>query len=276
MTIQLSFVLTGQLHGPAETINNLSDQQTITGVVIVSATATDDIAIQKVEFYLDGALVGTDTTFPYQFEWNTFAASNTPHILAAKAYDTGGHTSTTQITVTVSCITSFSPANLFFSANGGSGSVNIVSAGPCNWPVSTNDNWIVITSPRNGSGTDKVNIEVRENFTGSARQGSLTIGGRIISVFQNGRPSSDCSYTISPKFQSFPASGGAGMIQVSASELCAWQAVAKPSWVTITSGNAGIGNGTVTYLVDANTSTSIRKGIITIAGKTYSVKQKGN
>jgi len=141
---------------PSVAINNLADQQAVSGVVTVSATATDDIGIQKVEFYLDGALATTDTTFPYQFVWDTSASSNAPHTLVAKAYDTAGHTSTAQVTVTIGCITLYSPASLFFPANGGSGSVNIVSPGLCNWQVSTSDVEILLTSTNSGSGNDMV------------------------------------------------------------------------------------------------------------------------
>ena len=47
------------------------------------------------------------------------------------------------------------------------------------------------------------------------------------------------------------------------------------SWITITSGSSGTGNGTVTYNVTANTSTTSRPGTLTIAGQTLNVTQAG-
>lgn len=85
----------------------------------------------------------------------------------------------------------------------------------------------------------------------------------------------DCGYSISPLFQSFPAHGGSGTIQVIAAERCAWQAVSV-GWVTITSVNVVIGNGTVNYSLAGNPGGSGRKGTIIIVGQTFAVKQKGN
>jgi hypothetical protein len=45
------------------------------------------------------------------------------------------------------------------------------------------------------------------------------------------------------------------------------------SWVTITSGASGSGNGTVNYTVSANTATSSRSGALTIAGKSLAVTE---
>ena len=52
--------------------------------------------------------------------------------------------------------------------------------------------------------------------------------------------------------------------------------VSNVSWITITSPCCGIGNGTVAYTVAPNSGTTGRGGTITIAGKTFTVKQKGS
>jgi hypothetical protein len=49
-----------------------------------------------------------------------------------------------------------------------------------------------------------------------------------------------------------------------------------PSWITVTSGSPGIGNGTVNYSVAANTGATSRTGALTIAGKTFTVQQNGS
>ena len=46
-------------------------------------------------------------------------------------------------------------------------------------------------------------------------------------------------------------------------------------WFTVTGGSSGTGNGTVSYTVAANTSTSPRTGTLTIAGLTATVTQAG-
>ena len=62
-------------------------------------------------------------------------------------------------------------------------------------------------------------------------------------------------------------------MNVTAGAGCAWTAVANASWIHVTSGASGSGNGTVGYRVDANTSTSTRSGTMTIAGQTFTVTQ---
>lgn len=67
---------------------------TVSGVVTISASASDDVGVTKVEFYVDGALSSTDTTSPYGASWTTTAVANGSHALTAKAYDAAGNVGT--------------------------------------------------------------------------------------------------------------------------------------------------------------------------------------
>jgi hypothetical protein len=158
--------------------------------------------------------------------------------------------------------------------NGGDNSVNVLASGGCGWAAVSNDSWIVITSAGSGTGNGMLTYTVRENFTGSARVGTLTIAGVTFTVIQNGGLGEDCNYSISPASQSFSTSGGSGAVNVSAKQTCAWEAVSNVNWITVTSGSNGIGNKTVTYSVATNPGPTGRAGKITIAGKIFSVKQK--
>ncbi len=85
-----------------------------------------------------------------------------------------------------------------------------------------------------------------------------------------------CSYSINPISQAFPSSGGTNSVNVTATAGCTWTAQSNsPSFITITSGASGTGNGTVNYSVAVNTSASQRTGTITIAGQTFTVTQDG-
>jgi hypothetical protein len=70
------------------------------GTVTITATASDpENALQRVEFYVDGGLVGTDTTSPYAVDWSATAGS---HSLTAVAVDGGNLTGdATPVNVTV-------------------------------------------------------------------------------------------------------------------------------------------------------------------------------
>ncbi|MGD0235529.1 MAG: BACON domain-containing carbohydrate-binding protein, partial [Syntrophorhabdales bacterium] len=52
-------------------------------------------------------------------------------------------------------------------------------------------------------------------------------------------------------------------------------AASNASWITITSGSSGSGNGTVTYTVAANSATSSRSGTMTLGGQTHTATQAG-
>ncbi len=60
----------------------------VSNTIAVSATATDDVAVVKVEFYRDGGvLLGTDITPPYSVNFDTTTMSDGPHCFYAKGYD---------------------------------------------------------------------------------------------------------------------------------------------------------------------------------------------
>jgi hypothetical protein len=61
------------------------------GTVQVSATASDNVGVAKVEFYVDGVLFGTDSSAPYETGWNSASVADGFHTLTAKAYDAAGN-----------------------------------------------------------------------------------------------------------------------------------------------------------------------------------------
>ncbi len=81
---------------------------------------------------------------------------------------------------------------------------------------------------------------------------------------------SGCGYSISPTSRSHGAGSETGIVNVTASSGCGWTAKSNDTWIGITTGSSGTGNGSVTYSVVANTGQSSRTGTITIAGQNYS------
>jgi hypothetical protein len=77
----------GDTQPPTVSITAPASGATLTGTVAVNATASDNVGVTKVEFYLDGALQSTDTTSPYSWSWDTTGSANGSHSLTAKAYD---------------------------------------------------------------------------------------------------------------------------------------------------------------------------------------------
>ncbi|MGY4517375.1 Ig-like domain-containing protein [Lysobacter sp. HA18] len=61
------------------------------GTVTFSASATDNVSVTKVEFYVDGSLKGSDTTSPFSMTLDSTTLANGSHTLVAKAYDAAGN-----------------------------------------------------------------------------------------------------------------------------------------------------------------------------------------
>ena len=73
------------------------------GTITFSATATDNVGVTKVEWYVDGSLKGSDTTSPYSMTLDSTTLTNATHSLVAKAYDAAGNVGTsTAVSFTVS------------------------------------------------------------------------------------------------------------------------------------------------------------------------------
>lgn len=67
----------------------------------LSAKASDNIGIAKVEFYLENTLLCSDTSVPYSCSWKVSAPSSGRYSLKAKAYDLSGTTITKSVTVII-------------------------------------------------------------------------------------------------------------------------------------------------------------------------------
>jgi glucose/arabinose dehydrogenase len=81
---------------------------------------------------------------------------------------------------------------------------------------------------------------------------------------------------IAPSASTFDERGGDGTVDVTSPRGCpAWTAVSNDPWITIDAGASGTGNGTVSYNVGANPNVAPRTGIMTIAGRSFTVEQAG-
>ncbi|MGR8930002.1 MAG: Ig-like domain-containing protein [Gammaproteobacteria bacterium] len=79
-------------------------QSGTSGTISFNATATDNVGVTKVEFYVDNSLKGTDTTAPYAIDFDSRTLSDGSHSLSGRAYDAAGN-------VGVSSVISFSVDN---------------------------------------------------------------------------------------------------------------------------------------------------------------------
>jgi hypothetical protein len=87
---------------PTVAITSPASGASVSGTVVITATASDNVGVANVQFQLDGANLGSpDTTSPYSVSWNTTGVSGT-HVLTAVATDAAGNTNASPpVTVTV-------------------------------------------------------------------------------------------------------------------------------------------------------------------------------
>jgi hypothetical protein len=93
----------GRDRPPSVTITYPGDGDTVSGSVTVTANATDDKGVTKVQFLADGSSISTDTNGGngWSATWESTSVSNGSHTLQAIATDTIGQTGSDSITVTV-------------------------------------------------------------------------------------------------------------------------------------------------------------------------------
>jgi hypothetical protein len=153
-------------------------------------------------------------------------------------------------------------------AAGGTGNVTVTAGSGCAWTATSGAAWVTITSGASGNGNGTVGFSVQQN-SGAQRTATLTIAGLSYTITQS--PAA-CSYTVSPASVQVGASGTTSSFNVLAGTGCTWSAASGASWLTITSGASGSGNGAVAYSIATN-SGNARAGTITVAGQTHTVNQ---
>src|SRR4029077_21212963 len=83
---------------PSVSITSPIAGATVSGSVMVTASATDNVGVAGVQFKLDGANLGAEVTAaPYQVSWDTTTTTNAAHTLSAVARDAAGNQSTSAV-----------------------------------------------------------------------------------------------------------------------------------------------------------------------------------
>ncbi len=87
---------------PTVSLTTPANSAVVSGTVALSANASDNVAVSKVEFYANGVLLFAGNTAPYSFSWNTTSVANGSYTIVTKAYDASGNTGqSSNVAVTV-------------------------------------------------------------------------------------------------------------------------------------------------------------------------------
>jgi phosphodiesterase/alkaline phosphatase D-like protein len=163
------------------TITNPTEGEQVSGTITIEASAADTIqTVSRVEFYIDDIIIGTDTSQPYEWDWDTTAESDGSHMIKVVAYNAIDESSQDSITVivlnneaelllnrtnlnygsifqasstagtTMGGSVTTSPQTLLISNSGG---------GTLNWAISKDVGWLTCT-PDSGVGPGVVTVSV--------------------------------------------------------------------------------------------------------------------
>jgi chitinase len=114
-------VLVPELVPPTVSITSPANNSPASGTVSVGASATDNVGVTSVEFYVNGVLQSTDTSAPYLLSWNTSTLATGSYTLYAKAYDAAGNVGQSEnVSVTVINDTTAPTVTLTAPGNGAS------------------------------------------------------------------------------------------------------------------------------------------------------------
>ena len=166
-----------------------------------------------------------------------------------------------------SCTFTIAPEQLSPGAAETAATIAVTTTAACAWTAASNASWIAVTSGAGGTGPGNVQLTIAAN-TGSARTGTATIAGRTLTVNQ----AAACSFAVTPQTIASAAAGGTERVDVTAASGCAWTAASGATWIGVTTGASGAGDGRVELSVAANTGPA-RTGTVTVAGQTVTVNQ---
>ncbi len=186
---------------PVVTMTAPASGAVVSKTVTVSANATDNVAVAKVQFQLDGANVGTAVTVaPYAYSWDTTKTTNAAHTLRAIATDTSNNSTTSasvSVTVNNSATDTTPPTVAITSPASGasvSGTVTVSGTASDNVAVSLVQVSVDNGSFSNASGTTSWSFSLN---TVSLSNASHTLAAKATDSSGNTTTSSPVSITVS-------------------------------------------------------------------------------
>jgi subtilisin family serine protease len=89
---------------PTISITSPANGATVAGTISIQASASDNVGVNSVAFYLDSAMTpfATVTASPYSASWNSTTVANGSHTITATAKDAAGNSASASISLTVS------------------------------------------------------------------------------------------------------------------------------------------------------------------------------
>ena len=193
---------------PTVTVTSPTSGATLSGVVVLSANASDDGGVDHVDFLVDGQTVGSDSSAPYSVSWNSAQVSDGSHTIRARAVDTVGNSGeSADVPVTVTNQNDTTPPTTTISCNSAA-CVSFYSS-----PVSVT---LVAADNQGGSGVSQI------RYTTNGTNPTATTGIVYSGAFT-------VSTTTTVKFRAFDNAGNGEAVQ---SQLIQLETVAPSSAIS--------------------------------------------
>jgi len=87
---------------PDVAVNSPITGALVSGSILVTASALDNVAVSLVQFVINGTVIDTDTSLPYSTSWDTTSVNDGTHAITVRAIDDSGNIADHMINVTVS------------------------------------------------------------------------------------------------------------------------------------------------------------------------------
>ena len=91
LTLALGYAPAPDTEPPVSAITAPAAGVTLSSQVGILVSASDNVAVSRVDFFVDGALLGSDQTVPYSVDWDAAQAADGWYTLTAVAYDAAGN-----------------------------------------------------------------------------------------------------------------------------------------------------------------------------------------
>ena len=137
-------------------------------------------------------------------------------------------------------------------------SVTVAALASTKWTVTPVASWLSVVDSGHGYGNDTIMVAAGANPSVLSRKGIVWIGSQKVTVTQAG--TTNYSLSITPTNATASPVGAYGNVAVYSTPDAAWGAESWASWITISDGATGAGNGNTKYVVSANPSLTTRTG----------------
>lgn len=228
--------------------------------------------------------------------WVTITAgtsgSGSGSVAYAVASNTGSSARTAAITIAgqtftitqdgrppVVCTYELSPGSAEFNKDSATGTFTVTTASECPWTARSNASWVVVNGEGRGTGTASVSYSVARNIDTAARSTTIEVAGRSFAITQSGDAGA-CQYSVTPVAFSPCMPHGTIAVSVSTQASCPWTAASGASWLNVTTGGSGTGNGSIAIGYSDNYDAP-REGVVMVrwptptAGQNVHVAQAG-